>query len=120
MLVPALLLAEKPVNHKEAFFVNALNLTEKLASILEAAKSSKNMQAAAVRIEQLVPKALEIKKKAQESGMNQLSKQERKRLTEKYKDRIVKASTKVMTLSRELSKSPEILQAIMKIQKAMN
>lgn len=115
-----MLMAEKPVGDKETFFVKALTLTEKLATILETAKSSKNAKAAALRLEQLVPQALEIKKKAQESGMNNLSKKERKRLTEKYKDRMIKASTKVMTLSRELSKSPEILQAIIKIQKAMN
>ena len=120
LLIPTMLMAEKPVGDKETFFVKALTLTETLATILETAKSSKNAKAAALRLEQLVPQALEIKKKAQESGMNNLSKKERKRLTEKYKDRMIKASTKVMTLSRELSKSPEILQAIIKIQKAMN
>lgn len=119
-LFSSVLLAEKTIDKKEAFFVNALELTEKLAEILETAKDGKNTQAAAVRIEQLIPKALEIKNKARESGMNNLSKEDRKRLTGKYQDRIAKASSKVMKLSMELRKFPEIMKAVIKIKKAMN
>ena len=111
--------AEEKIDPKEAF-LKALVLTEKLAEVLETAKSSKNYEAAATRIEQLVPVALDIKKKARESGMNNLRKEDEKKLVEKYKKRIFEASSKVIKLSMELKDNPVITKAITRIKKAMN
>lgn len=120
ILLVSFTFAEEKIDPKEAFFLKALVLTEKLAEVLETAKSSKNYEAAATRIEQLVPVALDIKKKARESGMNNLRKEDEKKLVEKYKKRIFEASSKVIKLSMELKDNPVITKAIIKIKKAMN
>lgn len=120
ILLASFTFAEEKIDPKEAFFLKALVLTEKLAEVLETAKSSKNYEAAATRIEQLVPVALDIKKKARESGMNNLRKEDEKKLVEKYKKRIFEASSKVIKLSMELKDNSVITKAIIKIKKAMN
>ena len=112
--------AEETIDVKEAFFMKAIVLTEKLAEVLESAKSSKNYDAAATQIQQLVPEALEIKQKARESGINNLSEEDQKRLNDKYKERILTASSKVIKLSAELKDEPAIMKAMVKIKKAMN
>ncbi|MCM8536585.1 MAG: hypothetical protein NE334_11670 [Lentisphaeraceae bacterium] len=122
LLTPVILAEEKKEEQKitsEQLFVDALLLTENLAKILETAKDKESSKQAALKINAMVPRAQVISQKAKKFGMNNLSKEERKTLTEKYRDRMMKATGKIIQLTNSLKGNKPVASAMMAIKQAM-
>ncbi|MCM8533562.1 MAG: hypothetical protein NE330_20520 [Lentisphaeraceae bacterium] len=122
LIAPVLLAEEKKEEQKitsEQLFVDALLLTENLAKILETAKDDESSKQAALKINAMVPRAQVISQKAKKLGMNNLSKEERASLTEKYRDRMMKATGKIIQLTNSLKGNKAVAAAMMAIKKAM-
>jgi hypothetical protein len=108
------------LSNEEQLFVNALSLTENLAVILESVKDNDSAALAAKKIEKMIPTAAEIKQKAQAQGVNKMSKEERLKLMSKYGERMRKATSAIILMSKRLNTFPAIEAAIKKIKAAMN
>lgn len=122
LVTPVLFAEDKKQEQKitsEQLFVDALLLTENLAKILETAKDEESSNQAALKINAMVPRAKVISQKAKKLGMNNLSKEERKTLTEKYKDRMMKATGKIIQLTTQLKGNKTVATAMMAIKQAM-
>jgi hypothetical protein len=108
------------IDPKEQVFIQALELSEELIKILRTATDDESSKEVIEKLNALAPKAQALKEKAQENGANLLDKDTKKRLTDKYAERIKKNMLALLGIKKQLQENKEVMAALNGVIGAMN